>query len=474
MKPTYTLRCAFILLLMSSCINSFSQFTTFERTFGGAQPDYGHAIASTADGGLIITGLTLSFGDTLGDTYLIKTDTDGNQQWVQIISGPALEGGNSVIQTTDGGYFIVCHTESYGAGDCDSWALKTDNLGNIQWSQTHGCPDDDVGYDGIQTSDGSYIVTGIYRGTDWRGNAFAVKYASDGTEMWVKEYGDTASTENGARIIQCTDGGFVLAGGINPGTGQSDILVMKIDANGNLLWSENIGGPSDEVSYGLCTASDGGYIVCGYTKSLGTGDADVYIVKLNDSGTQLWSRNYGGINDDVATHVIAAQDGGYVLSGITKSFGDSVAALIIKTDAYGNMSWMRTFGESNFLTEGNRITACSDGGFAMTGSRELTGSGNPDLYLVKTDNDGILNGIDALESVQKGFVIYPNPARDFISLTFAGMLLNPDIRIYNETGSLIIETGNQRGIDVSSLSHGMYCITARDGNKLYYQKFIRD
>src|SRR5258706_76950 len=199
MKTSYSLRCALILVSIGIGNNSFAQVNTFEKTFGGNKSDYGHAFAVTSDGGFIITGLTLSFGDTLGDTYLVKTDASGNQQWVKIISGPQLEGGNSVVQTTDGGFLVA---------------------------------------------------------------------------------GETTSNTNGLK----------------------DILVFKIDAGGNLLWSRNYGGSFDEDGYGLCAANGGGFVVSGSTKSFGSGDADVYIIKIDDEGIQLWSRNYGGINDDIGTY----------------------------------------------------------------------------------------------------------------------------------------------------------------------------
>jgi hypothetical protein len=476
MKTSYSLHCAAMLLLICMSNRLLAQTNTFEKTFGGNKSDYGHAFASTADGGFIITGLTLSFGDTLGDTYLIKTDADGNQQWVQIISGPQLEGGNSVVQTADGGYFIVCHTESYGAGDCDSWAIKTDNLGNIQWSQTYGSPFDDVGYRGRQTADGHYVVTGIYRGSDWRGDAFVVKYAPDGSQEWIKNYGDTAGTQNGIQIIQTTDDGFIVVGGTTSGAnGQGDILVFKIDAGGNLLWSKNFGGQSEEDGYGLCAASGGGFVICGYSKSFSSGDADAYLVKIDDAGTQLWSRNYGGINDDAATQVAEAPDGGYVLTGSTKSFGDNMTAFIIKTDSYGNMSWMKTFGAPNYLTECQWITTCPDGGFAIVGSKEEIGTGNADLYFVKTDNTGnVAAGISVLTSTNQDFTIYPNPAANMLNVSFGRLLINPDIRIYNAMGNLVMETHSQKSINISSLASGIYYVTASEGNKLFSKKFTRN
>src|SRR5258705_7207658 len=118
MKKSNFLSLSLVIVSILIVNTSKAQMKTFEKIFGGSKPDYGHSLATTSDGGFIITGLTLSFGDTLGDTYLIKTDGEGIQKWFKIISGPQLEGGNSVVQTADGGYFVTNHTESYGAGDC--------------------------------------------------------------------------------------------------------------------------------------------------------------------------------------------------------------------------------------------------------------------------------------------------------------------------------------------------------------------
>src|SRR5690349_4908531 len=106
MKTNSTLVALFIFLNYCS-----AQVTTFEKTFGGTRPDYGHALARTSDGGYILAGQTFSFGDTTSDTYLIKTDAEGNQLWMKTMGSDTLDGANSILQTSDGGYFITNHTE---------------------------------------------------------------------------------------------------------------------------------------------------------------------------------------------------------------------------------------------------------------------------------------------------------------------------------------------------------------------------
>src|SRR5690349_21339664 len=129
MKSIYFFRnlLAVLLLFVSGILHA--QVKAFEKTFGGSRDDYGHALARTSDGGYILAGQSYSFGDTTSDTYLVKTDADGNQQWMKTMGSDTLDGANSILQTSDGGYFITNHTEGYGAGDCDAWMCKTDGLG---------------------------------------------------------------------------------------------------------------------------------------------------------------------------------------------------------------------------------------------------------------------------------------------------------------------------------------------------------
>ena len=155
---------------------------SFTTLFGGNQEDLGFSVKQTTDGGYIITGYTWSYGNGEEDIWLIKTDSQGNEEWNQTYGGNEDDKGFSVQQTSDGGYIITGFTDSYGSGEFDIWLVKTDSQGNEEWNQTFGGSENDTGTSVIQTTDGGYIIIG---NTMSFGNGvvdvWLIKTNSDGT-----------------------------------------------------------------------------------------------------------------------------------------------------------------------------------------------------------------------------------------------------------------------------------------------------
>ena len=269
----------------SNTIPTTSLSPHFCKAVGGEKLDGGKSLIQTSDGGCAIAGLTASFGAGDWDVYVVKLDANGNLRWTKTIGGPASEAGKSLIQTSDGGYAIAGYTTSFGAGDKDIYVVKLDAKGNLQWTKTIGGPESEESRSLIQTSDGGYAIAGYTESFGAGGaDVYLVKLDAKGNLQWTKTIGGEKD-EVGFSLIQTSDGSYAIAGTTTSfGAGEADVYVVKLDANGNLQWTKTIGGPGYEIGFSLIQTSDGGYAIAGDTKSFGAGETDICIVKLDKNG----------------------------------------------------------------------------------------------------------------------------------------------------------------------------------------------
>jgi len=362
----------------------------FCKAIGGKNDDRGNSLIQTSDGGYAITGSTKSFGAGGYDVYVVKLDAKGNLQWTKTIGGPDREEGNSLIQTSDGGYAIAGSTKSFGAGGYDVYVVKLDAKGNLQWTKTIGAPGTEEGRSLIQTSDGGYAIAG-YTTSFGAGepDVYVVKLDAEGNLQWTKTIGGPG-LDAGLSLIQTSDGGYAIAGPTSSfGAGETDVYVVKLDANGNLQWTKTIGGKNDDAGLSLIQTSDGGYAIAGSTISFGVGEPDVYVVKLDANGNLQWTKTIGGPGNEAGYSLIQTSDGGYAIAGPTKSFGAGEwDVYVLKLNADGNLQWTKTIGAKNEDLGKLSLIQTSDGGYAIAGHTESFGAGGDDVYVVKLDKNG--------------------------------------------------------------------------------------
>jgi hypothetical protein len=296
--------------------------TLWTRKYGGSAGDVGFWIQQTTDGGYIVAGFTNSFGAGNNDVYLVKTDVNGDSLWTRTYGGSNHEMAQCVRQTSDGGFVVAGHTLSFGAGQYDVWLLKTDANGDTLWTRTYGGADAEWGYSVEQTTDGGYILAGFtYSFGAGDRDFYLVKTDANGDTLWTRTYGG-AEWDVAYSVEQTSDGGYILTGEtVSFGPAWEDVWLLKTDPNGDTLWTRVYGGGDWDGGYCVRQTADGGYLVTGGTWSFGAGDGDFYVLKTDPNGDTTWTRTYGGNQDDYGWCGQQTADGAYILVGETSSFG---------------------------------------------------------------------------------------------------------------------------------------------------------
>jgi hypothetical protein len=250
---------------------------TFDK---GGLGDESYSIQQTSDGGFIIAGLTkLAIGNS--DIWLIKTNSTGAEQWNKTFGGNGRDEGKSVQQTSDGGYVITGQTWLGVSSDFDTWLIKTDNSGNEQWNKTFGGSNSENGYSVQQTTDDGYIITGVVRSYGYGGeDVWLIKTDSLGNEQWNKTYG-WSSDEIGYSVQITSDDGYILSGWTQSyGSGSYDAWLVKTDSSGNEQWNRTFGGLDLDTFSSAIQTTSGDYVAVGGTTTYGAGDYDAWLVKI--------------------------------------------------------------------------------------------------------------------------------------------------------------------------------------------------
>ncbi|MDP3728716.1 MAG: PQQ-binding-like beta-propeller repeat protein [bacterium] len=356
----------------------------WEQTYGGSEDDIISSVKQTADGGFVVAGYTSSSGAGSVDGSLMKTDADGNMLWEKTYGGTKNDYLLSVQQTNDENYIWAGYTDSFGAGMYDILLMKTDAEGNILWKQTYGGSDSDAIRSVQQTNDGEYIVAGSTRSSGAGGSdSLLMKIDADGNMQWEQTYGGS-DDDKFFFVQQTTDGGYIATGHtFSSGAGESDSLLMKTDADGNMLWEKTYGGTKNDYLLSVQQTIDEGYVVAGHRDYTGTGSGESLLMKIDADGNMQWEQTYGESIGETFSSVQQTNDEGYIVAGHTGYDDNELAdSWLMKTDASGKKLWEQTLGGK--LDDGiSSVLQTTDGGFVGAGYTASSGAGNYDGSLVK-------------------------------------------------------------------------------------------
>ena len=342
----------------------------WDKSYGGTGEDVLYSLQQTRDGGFVLGGYSISgaSGNKTSmnsggyDFWVVRTDANGNLLWDHSFGGNNDDFMRSVWQTTDGGFLLGGQSLSGANGNKtspnfgtnDFWVVRLNANGNRVWDRSFGGTSADRLQALCQTSDGGFVLggvslsgaTGNKTSSNYGLNDFwLVRLDADGNKVWDRSFGGTDNDEL-LSLDQAVEGGFILGGfswsdangnKTTRSSGETDMWLVRTDANGNKLWDSSYGGRNSDSARSLQQTMGGGVIMGGISDSGTTGNktspyfggiADFWVVRADALGNKLWDQSYGGTTDDGIWSLQQTRDGGFIFGGGSDSIpgGNKTAA----------------------------------------------------------------------------------------------------------------------------------------------------
>jgi hypothetical protein len=458
---------------------SFAQApdTLWTKRYGGIDQDHGCYVQQTSDGGYILTGDTKSFGMGLNDAWLVKTNATGDTMWTKTYGGTEDDNSSCVRQTSDGGYIIFGETVSYSPNYWKAWLIKTDEDGDTSWTKRIGGNRHYFIQSGQELYDGDYIFVGYTKASGaGQEDLWLVKTNPSGDTIWTNTFGGNDS-DISYSLDQTDDAGYVI-GAITKsfGAGNYDCWLIKTDSEGDTIWTKTYGGINNDRIYSVQQTSDHGFILAGATQSYGILNSyyNLWLIKTDFSGDTIWTRTFGGVENELAKAVQQTSDGGYIVTGYSSS-----GTWIIKIDSSGDTLWTKTLGWGN----GIHIEQTGDEGYIVL-VEDFNNLTLNDMYLVKLTPE--LNDIKSPDSksVPKTFILkqnYPNPFNSSTKIEFQiPKTTYVTVKIFNLLGeevttllsALLLSGSYQYTWNASDLTTGIYFYKLTADNFVEVKKML--
>ncbi|MFN8547104.1 MAG: FlgD immunoglobulin-like domain containing protein [Candidatus Eisenbacteria bacterium] len=262
-----------------------------------------------------------------------------------------------------------------------------DATAQTTFQETIGLGSYSEGYSILASPSGGYAITGR-AGANFNDDVLLVRTTSAGDTLWTRRW-QFGGNEYGFGVVPAVGGGYVVGGFTNGvGAGSDDAVLIKVNEAGATQWARTYGLSHSDQLWSLQATSDGGCIAAGYTSELGAGNYDFLLFKTDASGNLSWLRTYGGEAGDQGFAVCQTSDQGFAIAGSTASFGVAAPKIfVVRTDATGGLLWAKTYGGAS-TEEGSGIVQTADGGFAIAGRTISFGAGGNDFLLIKTNATG--------------------------------------------------------------------------------------
>jgi hypothetical protein len=475
----------FLLLFLPTLSLAQGPDTLWTRAYRRVGDQIAASVRQATDGGYMIAG---SMNDSLGgdyDFYLIKTNDEGDTSWTRTYGGDSDDVCASACQTRDGGYILAGFTDSFGQGARNPYVIKTDMLGDTVWTRAYGGDEAGAVNSVCQTNDGGYIFAGYTSSLLMGQDIYLIRTNGNGDTLWTRSYGISSLFDNevATDVRQVADSGFVVAGtSTQTWPGEQHIYMVRTDGSGDTLWTRIFGGEDDQTASVVIQTRDGGYFLVGNA----TRDylQDIYAMKTDSQGNRLWEfRHDGGSDREGACGALQTSDGGFVIAGGSNVYGAiEVYSLLIKINELGDTLWTHKYILS-YPQIAVSFQGTQDSGYIIGGTMLNVESFEKDIFLMKTRPD--LSDAPMIHPVTvEGFALhqnFPNPFNASTRITFKLPTTSPvSLKVYDLLGREVanlmdgMRTPGHYSIsfDGSNLPSGIYIYRIETGSLREAKKMI--
>jgi len=339
-------------LLLLQPVNAEGSGPYWAKTYGGSGDDVINDINVLPNGDIIAVGWTNSTGAGGRDAFVMKLSPNGTVIWAKTYGGSKDDVANAVAIASNGDIIVAGWTKSFSLGKSDVWVLRLDENGNIKWQKTYGGNDDDRANTIAITSTGNIIVTGYTKSFGLGGsNIWVLKLDPNGNIIWQRTYGSKwiHSDYDSANAVAIASNGDIIVVGETAafGAGQTDVWVLRLDENGNIKWQKTYGVKrAFDEAQSVAIASNGDIIVVGYTNNLWDNQESVWVLRLDENGNIKWQNGYSVYSASLAYAVSLLPNGDSIIVGYAESygFGGEFDVWVSKIDTNGNIIWQRAYG----------------------------------------------------------------------------------------------------------------------------------
>ena len=347
-----------------------------------------------------------------------------NPAFTTLLGDSANQVGNAVVETADGGAFVVGYTTANGT---DAYLARLTRAGDTAWTRTIGGPGSEVAWDVLANDDGSYSVAGFADAEEGGGDMWLLTIGPDGRTLRERRYPHPGD-ERATGLVRGPDGSLLLVGQtVAPGGGAEDARVVLVDAGGDTVWTRTIAGPGRDRLFAGAADARGAVLVGLISDSPSRSDSahadrDAWVVALDWRGNLRWTHRDRIPGHQTTHHVIPRGDVAIVTAYGQASFAGDNDAYLYAIDADGVVRWKRRAAGAG---DDRAMMSMAWGKGLLTAGYSRAPGGDWEMWLVESDAEGRTIAQRTLPNRGDDWAVMVAPTRDGGYL-LTGKLAAPD------------------------------------------------